>query len=192
MAEPATGPSLMRRCVADLVALGIGAGVSWFGTEGAFKAFSRSEGVLVVAAFAIVWGGAPFVGAGVRDAILRRGGAVLPPARTPRNFRGVLAWFVSFVLGAAPAVGLFSWLLSGRDSIAPGLPMATIQVAALVAFITGPTVGLLVARGLCRRWSAPPTSSPPTPAGSPAPAPTPLPARPADDPPAPQFLPSPA
>ena len=189
MAKPATGTNLLRRSVADLVALGIGAGWTWFGVRGLREIVpalgpNSLAGVVVTVG---LWCMSGSIAAELRDALLRRWGVDLPEARTPRNARAVLAWAGGLVAACAPFA--VAW---GIARVLGESWAAAANLAGLFAIYVAPTVAVLATRGLCRRWAAAPPSSPPTPAGSPAPAPTPLPARPADDPPALPFLPSPA
>ena len=190
--EPSTGrkPTVARRLTAVLLAIVVGAAGPALG----LLTFGRSSSLWGLAGVGIAWAGASLAGVVLHDFVLRRGGAELAPPRTPRNLSGVAAWGAGVILGPGPAIVLLLPLVLSTSHPIPGTEPVLWVVAVLmgVAWLASPTLGMLITRGLCRRWAAPPPSSPPTPAGSPAPAPTPLPARPADDPPALPFLPSPA
>lgn len=188
MAEPAAGPSLLRRSVADLVALGIGAGWTWFGAVGLREIIpalgpNSLAGVVVTVG---LWCTSGSIAAELRDALLRRWGVALPEARTPRNARAVLAWAGGLVAACAPFA--VAW---GIARVLGESGAAATNLAGKFAIFVAPTVAVLATRGLCRRWSAPPAASPP-PAAAATGAPSPRPIEPVLDPPGPQFLPSPA
>ena len=166
------GPNRHRRLIANLLALVVGVGLSWFGIQALFEfAPPRLHRWPFAALLVIGWGGSAFVAAELRDALLSRWGVALRPAPSPRLPRAILAYGAGCVAGAIPVIAAWaiaSALSYGMNSMSP------IRVSPSIAVFGGlaaPTVGLLVARELCRRWWTAPSAGAQAPAGSPAPAP---------------------